>query len=1032
MRFRPVVLLTLFVLTPLAALAQTAATSTVSGTVTDQNGAVVQGATVNMTDLGTNAARTAQTSGEGQYVFVNVVPGNYKITVTAKGFKQAMVSNIKVDVTKAYNINLTLTVGGAQEVVEIAAGAGVEMQTSDATVGNELKGEQLVRLPNATRSAIAFYTLQPLSMPYRGAGVNDNSGGQVAGARTDQNTFILDGADITDNTVGTHPVKPGGIGAEPTIPVPIDSVEEVRVGTTNPNATFGRSSGGQIAFVTKRGANDVHGAAYWYHQNDNLNANTWDRNRLARKPDGSSTVPEPELKDNRFGGALGGPIWRDHTFLFGNYEGRRFPREVDVLRLVRSSALRQGVLRFRDVEGNVVSYDLKTSRLCGPNGDQLCDPRSVGLSPVIKSVWDLLPPGNDPVAGDGLNTIGFRSTASQATNSDFAVGRLDHKFAEKWSFDGSYRWFRQQAFSPTQLDIAGLLPGSTKGKATSVAASPVRAAFYVGALTGQITPTLINETRVSFVRDWWWLTRADPSPQVSGTNVALQIAGASLQGGLLDQPIDVHTQLARTQGVNDKIFQIIDNLTWVKGGHTMQFGGSFRRLHLFHQRNVMVVGSPSALVAEVADQGAITINPANRPRECGGAVTTDCLQAGDVTRWNRLYAGALGMVDNIGVMIARDGDLKPKPIGTALEVDALIRAHEYYFNDTWRLRSNLTFTLGLSYQWQTPPKELEGRQTFLIDQQTKKIITSGDYLAQRRQAAEAGDIFNPSIAFQTIKDSGRDGIFDIDRKNIGPRLSFAWTPDFSKGFLERLTGGGKTVVRGGYGIVFDRLNTVQTVVIPLLGVGFAQTINCFGPRSDRTCQSSSDPTNAFRIGVDGLAPIPTIPPATSPVVPSSPFGELLSFQVDPDITVGRSHSVDFTIQRELRGGFMVEAGYTGRFGRNLNQNLQINAVPYFMKDKTSSQTFAQAFDAVATQVRAKATVTPQPWFENQLKGSPICAPNCTAAVAAAQTAAFQDGLLNDLWTFLQFVRPGGSITNLQVLDNWVRTDGGRSNYNAFF
>lgn len=327
---------------------------------------------------------------------------------------------------------------------------------------------------------------------------------------------------------------------------------------------------------------------------------------------------------------------------------------------------------------------------------------------------------------------------------------------------------------------------------------------------------------------------------------------------------------------------------------------------------------------------------------------------------------------------------------------------------------------------------MEGRQTFLIDEQSKKIISSGDYLSQRRRAAEAGDIFNPSIAFQTIRESGRDGIFDIDRKNIGPRLSFAWTPGFSQGFLERLTGGSKTVLRGGYGVVFDRLNTVQTVVIPLLGVGFAQTINCRGPRSDRSCQNTSDPTNAFRIGVDGLAPIPPIPPATSPVVPSSPFGELLSFQVDPDITVGRSHSVDFTIQRELRGAFLVEAGYTGRFGRNLNQNLQINAVPYFMKDRTSGQTFAQAFDAVAAQVRAKATVTPQPWFENQLRGAAICAPNCTAAVAAAQTAAFQDGLLNDLWTFLQFVRPGGPITNLQVLDNWVRTDGGRSNYNAFF
>ncbi|MCI0663158.1 MAG: carboxypeptidase-like regulatory domain-containing protein, partial [Acidobacteria bacterium] len=285
--------------------AQTAATSTVSGIVSDQNGAVVRGAAVTLTNPSTNASRTAQTNDEGQYVFTSIAPGIYHITINAKGFKQAVVSDTKFDVAKAYNLNVTLQVGGAAEVVQVTGGVG-ELQTSDSTIGNELKGEQLVRLPNATRSAVAFYTLQPLSMPYRGA-VNDNTGGQVAGARTDQNTFSLDGADITDNTVGTHPVKPSGIGAEPIIPVPIDSVEELRVGTTNPNATFGRSSGGQVSFVTKKGTNAIHGSGYWYHQNDNLNANTWDRNRLARKPDGTPTVPEPELKDNRFGASLGGP-----------------------------------------------------------------------------------------------------------------------------------------------------------------------------------------------------------------------------------------------------------------------------------------------------------------------------------------------------------------------------------------------------------------------------------------------------------------------------------------------------------------------------------------------------------------------------------------------------------------------------------------------------------------------------------------------------------------------------------------------------
>lgn len=1024
-------LLVAFLLAP-SIWAQTAATATVSGVVTDVTGAVVPGATVTLTDSATNAKRNMQTTREGQYVFTSVAPGLYKITVTMQGFKQALVDEFKIDVAKGYNVNFTLEVGATAEVVQITAGAGAELQTNDATVGNEIKGEQLVRLPNATRSAAVFYQLQPLTMPYRGAQVNDNIGGQVAGARSDQNTFSLDGVDITDNTVGTHPVKPSGIGVEPIIPVPVDSIEEFRVGTTNPNATFGRSSGGQIAFVTKRGSNEIHGSSYIYHQNDNLNANTWDRNRLGRKPDGTPVVPKPELKDNRFGFSAGGPIWKNRTFIFGMYEGRRFPQAVDRTRLVPTDTLRQGILRFRDAAGNVVSYDLKTSTLCGSTNTDKCDPRGIGLNPVVKSLWDLLPPGNDATLGDGLNTIGFRGTANASIKSDFAVARFDHNFSDKWQFEGSYRWSRQTAFSPTQLDMGGLIQGNTKGQFASVSQVPVKPSVYIAGLRWVPTASLNNEFRFSYQRDWWWLTRATPFPQVSGTNVALQVAGNSLFGGLVDEPVDVHTQLARTQGVNDKVYHIVDNVQWVKGSHQMHFGGSWRRLNLFHLRNDKVVGSLSALVAELDDAAAITINPTNRPPDCGAGVTTNCLRSGDVARWNRLYAGMLGMIDNIGVMIVRDGSLNPKPIGTALEVDAKINAHEFYFNDTWRFRPNLTFTLGVSYQWQTPPEEKEGRQTFMIDKDTGKILTSQDYLKARRQAAQAGNIYNPTLAFQPIRQSNRDGIFDIDRTNIGPRVALAWVPESKGGRLNRLLGERKTVVRAGYGIVFDRLNTVQTVVIPLLGVGFAQTINCRGPRIGGTCANTSDPSNAFRIGVDGPAPIPTIPAVSSPVVPSSPFGELLSFQVDPDIRVGRSYSVDFTIQREMFGNYLFEIGYTGRFGRNLNQNVQLNAVPYFMKDPASGQTFAQAFDAVAAQVRANQPVTPQPWFENQLSGAAICGANCTSAVASAQAAAFRDGLLNDLWTFIQFVRPAGPITNLQVLDIWQRTDGGRSNYNALF
>jgi hypothetical protein len=1017
-----------------AVLAQTAATATVSGVVTDPTEAAVAGAKVELLDTSTNAVRSVETNTAGHYTFVNLTPGIYKITVTMQGFQQGVVPSLKIDVAKAYTVNVALKPGAVTEVIEITTGAGVELQKTDATVGNVIEGERLLRLPNPNRSAVTLYLFQPLTMPYRGVGVNDNVGGQVAGARSDQNTFSLDGVDITDNTVGTHPVKPLNAGVEPIIPVPAESIEEFRVGATNPNATFGRSSGGQIAFVTKRGSNAIHGSAYWYHQNDNLNANTWTRNRLGRSPTtGRPNVPEPELKDNRFGFSGSGPIWKDRTFVFGHYEGRRFPQAQDISRIVPTSTLRAGILRFRDASGNVVSYNLANSTLCGPTNSDPCDPRGVGLNPVVRALWDKLPAGADPSLGDGLNTIGFRSTADASIESDFAVVRLDHSFTEKWRFDGSFRHSRQTQASITQLDIGGLVQGNTLGQPASLAKVPVQPRHLVAGLTGQLTPRVTNDFRFSWQRNYWFLQRVSPFPQVPGTNVALAVSGdPGFAGGLIDEPIHVHTQVARTQGVNDRVTQIVDNATWVKGGHTMQFGGSWRHLSLFHLRDDKVVGSLASLVAELDDGNAVTIPPTNRPPSCTATITTNCLQAGDVTRWNRLLAGALGIIDNVGIMAVRDGQLKPKPLGTPLEVDAIVEAFEFYFGDTWRARSSLTLSYGLSYQWQTPPKEKEDRQTFVIDRATGEIITSQGYLNARRQAAQAGRIFNPELAYQPIANSSRSRIFDIDWKNIGPRVAAAWNPSFQNGLMGRLFGERKTVVRGGYSILFDRLNTVQTVVIPLLGVGFAQTINCRGPRIGGQCANTNDPTNGFRIGVDGPAPIPSFPAVTAPVVPSVPFGELLSFQDDPDITVGRSHSFDLTIQREFPGDLLVEFGYVGRLGRNLNQNVQISSVPFFMRDTTSGQTLAQAFDAVATQLRAgvaPASVAPQPWFENQV------GMGGTVNLATSQTAAFRDGLLNELWTSIQvsrFIAGQPPITNLQVLDIWMRTDGGRSNYNSFF
>src|SRR3989442_4064349 len=235
-----------------------------------------------------------------------------------QGFKTVTISNFNVDVNKSHTVNVKLELGKLSETLQVEAGAAVELQTTDAQVGNNVSSDAMSKLPTLRRNAAALLTLQPGVTP--GTGTFPRVGMRVAGAIDDQNTFTLDGIDVTDNIVG-------GLGADiAVIPLGVDSVEELRVGVNNPNASFGRASGGQIAVVGKSGTNNFHGSSYWYHQNDFLNANEWELNRIG--------LPRPVIRDNRFGGAVGGPIWKDKTFFFFNYEGRRFPPQSSFTRLV--------------------------------------------------------------------------------------------------------------------------------------------------------------------------------------------------------------------------------------------------------------------------------------------------------------------------------------------------------------------------------------------------------------------------------------------------------------------------------------------------------------------------------------------------------------------------------------------------------------------------------------------------------------------------------------------------------------------------
>jgi len=227
----------------LPGVAQTTGTATVLGTVRDPTEAVIPGATVELTDLATNQTRSQTTNMNGQYIFVNVLPGVYKITASASGFRQAVIPSLKIEVAKAYTVDFTLEVGTVAEMVEVTPGAGVELQTVNATIGNVIRSDYLLRLPLIDRQANSLFQLQPMVSPL---GYGFNASGAVAGARGDQATWMVDGIDVTQ---GKFP----DTGDATSFPLPAESIEEFRAGVTNVDAFFGRSAGGQFVAVRKRG-----------------------------------------------------------------------------------------------------------------------------------------------------------------------------------------------------------------------------------------------------------------------------------------------------------------------------------------------------------------------------------------------------------------------------------------------------------------------------------------------------------------------------------------------------------------------------------------------------------------------------------------------------------------------------------------------------------------------------------------------------------------------------------------------------------
>jgi Carboxypeptidase regulatory-like domain len=925
---------------------------TVNGLVTDPTGAAVVDATITLIDRSTGSARITTTNEAGRYVFVEVTPGLYNLTIGKTGFRVLKLTDQKVTVGTTLTVNGALEVGAMAETVEVKAVAGAELQTENATMGSTVTGDLLLNMPNLNRDATSLLTFQPATAPSVGGG--DIYGGQVAGSLSDQNTYMLDGGNFTSDLEGDNNYTAGGMGA---IPTPIESIQEFKVATNNQTADFASSAGGQVMLVTKRGTDTFHGSAYEFFQNQALNANTWDNNRHGN--------PIVKFHDNRFGGSIGGPMLPGkhlggRTYFYAFYEGRRFPGTAQVLEwTVPSALMRQGILQYKDAGGVIHQVDLKTATVCG-DGTQACDPRGVGISPVVSQLWNThVPLPNDPTgAGDTLNTQGFRAPLSLPEKENYGAGRIDHDFGDKWRLFTSYRIYKDIHPSTDQIDIGGLLPGHKLGVPASASNNPRDPRYAVLGLTGTLTPRLVNEFHVSYLRDDWQWIRQGVTNAISGVPAGLEFAD-SHYGCMC--PLNMNTQNSRKRVWNGHDWNYNDTLSWIRGNHSMQFGGSVVHWWDHHVRDDQVVAGLPEMVYQLTKATGLKMSSTYRPVD---------LPSSKNSIWDSQYAQTLGFLGTAAQLFVRGGNDFHLTGAKSFQDTSIINSYSLFFNDSWHIRPTITLNYGLEWGTQMPPYEINGVQDAAVDSSGNPINTEA-YFQNTVNMALKGQVYNPVIGFEPIRAVGGHPKYPFNPYYGGfsPRVSVAWNPKFQSGILDRIFGQGKTVIRGGYTRIYDRNNAVDLVLVPLLGYGFGQTIRCNGAAAAGGCLggSGTTPATGFRVGVDGnTGPFPavqqTLPVPAEPGI-NSPAGSNISF-LDNNWRPGVNDQFTVGIQRELPDNILLEVAWVGKWSKHLYQGLDLNDVPWMMT--RGGQSFDKAYAALWAADHGGTAASSQAFFEDSL------------------------------------------------------------------
>ncbi len=803
-----------------AAFAQT---GTIQGTVTDATGAVVQGAEVTVRNVESNTSRSVSSSSVGGYSLPDLPAGSYEISVKKAGFRQFVVPAAPLTVAQVLTIDAKLEPGSVTEEVQVQANQIQDIDTESSQLSNLVDQKQMEDLPLITRDPYSLVLLSP------GTSQTDSSHGgfSVNGARDRNNNFLLDGVDNNDTSV---PGGPSGVLA-----INPDSAQEFRVITDNFNAEFGRNTGAIIDVVTKSGSNQIHGGAYEFGR--------WNGFGGARdyfNPE--SEGPMNPYVRNQFGFSVGGPIIKNKTFFFFNDELDRFRTTLTNESTVPTAAFKSGVFNYTYIDpntgqSNTIPVDLTAT---GAN-----NAAGIPGDPTMQKVFALYP-NPTTASADGIEGNLFYPSTS-ATNSYNATAKIDQHISDReWL---SFRYGYDHFFDPNPAH-SDFLPGNLGAYEEK--------AINEG-LGAQLTSTLSN-TIVNNLQFGWNHVYAtfDLGKQTIAT--LNSPGGVDSFGDGRDYLMDPFTSFASSLGGSDGqarhtgTISYTDAITWVHGNHTFKFGGDFRNVgesgfdDFDSRRQVNMEGD----LLFNFDAGFLQNIPA----------------AGEQTALvDAAYAyWGVAIEDSQSQFFDKAGARQPTD-------NKNFRQHEYDFfgQDTWKLRPNFTFTLGLRYQLNGVPYE-EG--------------ANFSNLLQDPATFAAGQ----ALTFTTVGPGTGHSIYQPDYKDIEPRIGFSWDP----------WGNGKTAVRAGFGIFHDRVfgNEVENA------------------RADPPFQAAytNFPVETLNNAL-GSGGFPTVIPTQTPSA-SVPDGSVDNSTVifDTHFPNSAANNWNLDIQRQLPGSNVIDIAYVGSMG----------------------------------------------------------------------------------------------------------------------